>query len=347
MRKTISLVLILSLIFLLLVGCGQKKNEPSTSPSASQSGVNETLKTGLAVITSIGKSKDAGEEDGTAEVDSTIVAVTVDKDGKIAACSIDAVQSVIKFSDKGKLITPLDTVFKTKQELGKDYGMGKVSSIGKEWGEQAKSFAQYVVGKTVAEIKGIAVDEEGSPTGTDLTSSVTISIGDFVQGIEKAVSTAKDLGAKSGDKLGLGIKTTMTKSTDAGDKDGIAQAYSNYAVTTFNSEGKITSCIIDASQTNVTFTKAGKITSDLTQAPKTKNELGTSYGMIKASSIGKEWFEEAEALAKYVVGKSISEVKGISVSQEGTPTDAELKSSVTISILDYIEVIEKSQTNSK
>jgi hypothetical protein len=45
------------------------------------------------------------------------VAVTVDKDGKIQKCVIDAVQAKINFDTKGKLITPPTTMFKTKNEL--------------------------------------------------------------------------------------------------------------------------------------------------------------------------------------------------------------------------------------
>jgi hypothetical protein len=66
----------------------------------------------------------------------------------------------------------------------------------------------------------------------------------------------------------------------------------------------ITSCIIDASQTNINFSKEGKITSDINAEFQTKNELGDAYGMKKASSIGKEWNEQANAFAQYVVGKT-------------------------------------------
>ena len=54
--------------------------------------------------------------------------------------------------------------------------MGSISGIGKEWNEQAQSLADYVVGKTIPEVKGISISEEGKPTGADLTASVTMSI---------------------------------------------------------------------------------------------------------------------------------------------------------------------------
>lgn len=334
MKKIIALILSLAVVLVVLAGCsGSKKGE--------------AVKTGLAVISSIEKSKDVGEKDGLAQVDSTVVAVMVDKDGKILNCKIDAAQTKINFSNAGKITTPLDTVFKSKQELGTEYGLSKASSIKKEWNEQATALAEYVVGKTVAEVKGIAVNEEGAPTAKELTSSVTIKIGGFVAAIEKAVSNAKDLGAKSGDKLGLGVLTTISKSKDAADKDGVAQAYSSYAAVTFGADGKITSSIIDASQSNVNFSKEGKVTSDLKGALKTKLELGADYGLAKASAIKKEWFEQADALQKYIVGKTAAEVKGIAVNEKGAAADAELASSVTISISAYITVIEKASANAK
>jgi hypothetical protein len=335
MKKYIALTLCFLLAIFAFAGC------------TSGGGSGEAVKTGLGVVSSIAKSTDAGEKDGLAEVDSMIAAVTVDKDGKIVNCKIDAAQTKINFSTEGKIITPLDTAYKSKQELGTEYGMAKASGIKKEWNEQADAFAKYVTGKTAAEVKGIAVTAEGVASDKDLSSSVTVHVGDFIAVVDKAVANAKDLGAKSGDKLGLGVLTSIAKSTDAGDKDGVAQAYTNYTATTFDANGKVTSCVIDASQSNVNFSKEGKITSDLTAAMETKQELGPKYGMAKASSIKKEWNEQADAFAKYATGKTAAEVKGIAVTAEGTPSDKDLASSVTIHIGDYQAVIEKASANAK
>lgn len=73
--------------------------------------------------------------------------------------------------------------------------MGKISSIGREWNEQAQSLADYVVGKTIPEVKGISISEEGKPTGADLTASVTMSIGGYISAIEQAAANASHLGA--------------------------------------------------------------------------------------------------------------------------------------------------------
>mgnify|MGYP000867895024 CR=1 FL=1 len=360
MKKIIALIISLTAVLGVLAGCGEyKTGQPgnttgsaTTGPATTNGGAGtvsgDSLKTGMAVITSIAKSTDAGEADGLAEVDSTVAAVTVDKDGKIVNCNIDAAQTKINFSKAGKITTALDTVFKSKQELGTDYGMSKQSGIKKEWNEQAGAFADYVKGKTVDEVKGIALDEEGKPSDKELTASVTVHVGDFIAAIEKAAGNAKDIGAKAGDKLGLGVLTTIAKSADAAaDKDGVAQAYSNYTATTFGADGKITSCIIDASQTDVNFSADGKLKTDLKTAFKTKNELGADYGMVKQSGIKKEWNEQADAFAKYVTGKTVDEAKGVSVNEEGVPTDKELTSSVTIHVTDFIAVIEKASANAE
>lgn len=335
MKKIIALVLTLAMTLVLLAGCG--------------TATGGAVKTGLGVVSTIAKSTDVtAEKEGLAEVDSTVAAVTVDKDGKIVKCEIDVAQTKINFSAEGKITTPLDKEFKSKQELGDAYGMKKASGIKKEWNEQADAFAAYVVGKTLEQVKGIAINAEGVPTASDLTSSVTVHITDLTAAIEKAVSNAKDLGAKSGDKLGLGIVTTIGKSTDAtAEKEGLAQAYSMYTATTFAADGKISSSVIDASQSNVNFTMDGKITSDPAKVLETKNELGDAYGMRKASGIKKEWNEQAAAFAAYTVGKTAAQVKGVAISAEGVPTASELTSSVTVHVTDFLTIIEKASANAR
>jgi hypothetical protein len=218
--------------------------------------------------------------------------------------------------------------------------MRVASSISKEWNEQAAAMAEYAIGKTVAELKGIAVNEKGSPTDADLASSVTLYIGSFVSGIEAAVNNATHLGAQAGDKLVLTTTTNMASSKDAtADANGQAQAYATIGAITLNGD-TVTSCYIDAVQANVNFDAAGKITTDLTAPVASKNELGDAYGMRKASAIGKEWNEQAASFSEYVTGKTLSEVTGIAV-VEKKPVDADLTASVTMKINGFITLFEK------
>ncbi len=328
MKKLIAVMLVVLLLSALCVAADSGK-----------------VKTGLAVITELNKSADAGAKPGLAEIDSTVVAVTVDGNGKIVKCAIDMVQSKINFDGSGKLITPKDTTFPSKNELGEKYGMKKASKIGKEWKEQAAALAKYVEGKTIKEIKGIAVDQGKHATGSDLKSSVTISIGGYLEAIEKAVANAQALGASSSDVLGLGVATNMAHSVNAGEKPGLAEGYSYYIAITKDSKNKITSCLIDASQGQVKFDTSGKITTDLKVRAMTKNELGERYGMKKASKIGKEWNEQAAAFAKYVTGKTPDQVANIAVNKEGHATGSDLQASVTVGIMDFKAALAKAAAN--
>ncbi|MCI8915668.1 MAG: hypothetical protein HFF26_03240 [Oscillospiraceae bacterium] len=356
-RNRIS-VLVLCVLLLLsaLTGCGttvvvvpqggtpastapDKTDTPETQPA--QGGVSAPVKTGLAILTDLSGSKDAGEEDGSAKSELLLVAVTVGDDGVIDRCVIDMVQAKIGFNASGALTTDPATTFPSKNELGDDYGMKKASSIGKEWNEQAAALADYAVGKTVAELKGMAVGEDGKAADADLAASVTLYIGSFVDGIEAAVNSASHLGASQGDRLSLTSETSMSKSKDAAaDKEGVAQAYATAAAVTFSGD-TISSCYIDALQANVNFDTAGKITTDLTAAPQTKNQLGDGYGMKKASSIGKEWNEQAASFCAYVTGKTAAEVKGLAVDESGKAADADLAASVTVGIGEFQALIEK------
>ena len=343
MKKKVALFLVLAMVMLALAACGggAKEEAPAQDNSGSAPAAG-AVKTGLAIVTSTARSADAtSDKNGFELTDSEAVAVTVDANGTIVDCAIDSAQTTIEFTKDGKIATPIDSVFPSRQELGASYGMKAASGIGKEWNEQATALSDYVIGKTIDQVKGIAVTAEGAPADKDLASSVTIGIAPYIQAIEKAVANAQDLGASSTDKLGIGVTTNIAFSKDASDKDGLAEAYSYYTATTFGADNKITSCLIDASITDVTFDKAGKITSDVNAAYKTKNELGAAYGMKAASSIGKEWNEQAAAFAKYVVGKTVDEIKGIAIDADGVPTDVDLKASVTVHITDFTTIIEK------
>lgn len=343
MKRLLPIVLTLMLVLVSFTACGGgDKTDEDTGGSG-----GSVVKTGLGVVSSVEKSTPPkGEKNGVAETDSFAAAVLVKEDGTLAKCKIDSAQTKIEFSKEGKVMTPLDTIFKSKQDLGEDYGLKKASGIGKEWNEQATAFADYCVGKTLDEIKGIAVNEKGAPTDSELSSSVTVNVGDFIGAVEKAVNNAKELGAGPNDTLGLGVETNIAHSANVTDKeDGVAQAYTNYVAVTFGSDNKITSSAIEGSQCDVTFDKNGAITSDLTAEQQTKQELGDQYGLKKASGIQKEWYEQANAFAAYITGKTLEEVKNIAVDKKGSPTDSELSSSVTISVTNYIQLVEKASAN--
>ncbi len=144
----------------------------------------DTLK--MSTVTAISSSASAtAEKAGTTQLDATVTALTL-KDGVITSCAIDSVQAKVNFDVTGKVTSDLTASVKTKNELGKDYGMVAWGQAKFEWNEQAASFAKYVTGKTPAQVAGIAVNEKTAPTEADLVASVTIAIGDFKTLIDKA-----------------------------------------------------------------------------------------------------------------------------------------------------------------
>ena len=141
----------------------------------------------LTTINSLGSSANASAEgDGTAQLDVNVAAVST-KDGVITSCVFDAVQAKVTFDVTGTITADLTAPIQTKNELGENYGMVAWGGAIAEWNEQAASFAEYITGKTAADVAGIAV-AEGKPTDADLTSSVTIKIGGFQGLIAKALA---------------------------------------------------------------------------------------------------------------------------------------------------------------
>lgn len=354
MKKLLALILTGTLTMGVLSACGstavvavpppQESTPAATEPvlEKPQETTGEPVKTGLYLSAGVSSSKSAADgEDGVGQADIDLVAVTVTDDGVIDSCVIDSIQSKVTFDAAGKVTADLTAPVPTKNELGSDYGMGKYSLIGKEWNEQAQALADYVVGKTVEEIQGIAVTEEGKAADADLASSVTVSIAGYLDAVRQAAANAAHLGAKQGDRLVLTTSTNIANSKDAtAEADGQTQTYASVAVVTLNGE-TVTSCYIDAVQVNVNFDTAGVITTDLTAAQPSKNQLGDDYGMKKASSIGKEWYEQAAAFSTYVTGKTLDQVAGIAVNETGAAADADLAASVTLSLGEFQTLIAK------
>ena len=334
MKKWIALLLTLTLTFTL-----------GTLTATAEQG--DGLKLGLSIVVSLANSTDASDTDGVAQTDADAIAVLVDANGKIVDLAIDSMQAKLPFTAEGKLGADYPAEPKTKNELGTDYGMSKVSKIG-DWDKQIEAFRQYVIGKTAEEVKGIALDDSTKPTGADLTAGCTMSIGSYISGVVAAIEKATPVNAAATDKVGLGIVTTTDRSSDAADgEDGVAEAYSYYAALTVNAEGAVTAALIDSTISDVKFDQTGKITTDLTAPIATKQELGDTYGMRKASSIGKEWNEQANALAAYLLGKTAEQIKGIAIDADGKATDADLLASVTVSLGDLTGVALKAIANAK
>jgi len=346
MKKRITILTALVLALTLLAGCAGTTvvyYNQCTCPSDGHQTVTPSVgegavKTGVAIVTGLGKSENAS----VADFDVTIVAVNVDDQGVITDCIIDSVGAKVNFDATGAVTSDVTAEVKTKNELGDAYGMVAYGGAKYEWYKQAEALANFAVGKTVAQLKSGAIDETGkAPAGSDLASTATIYLGGYVSAIEAAVNKATHVGAQATDTLRLAVKNSLGSSKSAtAEKEGVAQLDCTVTALTVNDAGVITGCVIDAVQAKVSFDTTGKISTDLTAAVKTKNELGKDYGMVAWGGAKFEWNEQAASFAKYVTGKTAAQVAGIAVT-EGKPSDADLSATVTIAIGDFQELIAK------
>ena len=192
MKKIIALTLALLLAVSGLAGCratavvGVTQPTETTKPTETQPLGDDAVKTGLSLTTTLSSSKNAGEEAGLSQADVTMVAVTVDEKGVILQCVIDGVQAKVNFDTTGAIVSDINATVQSKNQLGSAYGMGKYSPIGKEWNQQTASFCQYITGKTIDQVLGIAINQDTKPADADLAASVTIAIGSFLELVSQA-----------------------------------------------------------------------------------------------------------------------------------------------------------------
>lgn len=317
-------------------------------PVAAEAG--SIVKLGLGTKTSVAKSSDfTAEKPGAAQADVVIAAVGFDKDGKVASIKIDNAQTKVEYNEDGSLKSDPAAEYKTKQEKGPEYGMIKASAIGREWNQQIEALAAWMQGKTVEEIKAMKTKQGADeahpavPDEADLATSVSITVQDYIAVVEEAYQNAVDV-AEGADEVGLGVEIAIGKSAGkTADKAAAAQVDTTISAVALKGD-KVAAAILDVVQAKVAYDADGKITSDKVAEVPSKNELGADYGMLKASKIGKEWFEQAKALADWTVNKTAAEVAAIPVEEKDGKvivTDADLATSVSVGISDYLTVFDE------
>lgn len=140
-------------------------------------------------------------------------------------------------------------------------------------------------------------------------------------------------------KLGMGVSTSIAKATDAdGETKGIGEADHTVAAVLVDAEGKIVKCVLDCAANSVEYTSEGKFV----QASefKTKYEKKDEYGMKAYGGAAKEWYEQADAFASLVAGKTYDEVKAL-VAEDGKGNADVTAAGCTITVTDFLLAIEK------
>ena len=152
---------------------------------------------------------------------------------------------------------------------------------------------------------------------------------------------------------GLGSVTTMSGAGAEADKAGSVTINTTMCALELDDAGKITAVSFDIAQNKVGFDATGALTGELTGEHPTKKELGDGYGMKAASGIGKEWFEQAEALEDWGVGKTVEEVVTMPTYDKGdgrhtqVPDDVDLKTGCTIDMGSFLNALQEAADNAK
>lgn len=321
--KRILAILLAALLLLGLSAC--------TEPTPTVTEKTYTLALGTVTETDASKV-------GQVEVETTVAALVLDADGKIVACKLDAVQAKVAVTDG---LLPADIagkVFATKHELGDNYNMVTYGGAKAEWYAQADAFAAYVVGKTLDEVKNLAVSDKGVPTDAALSANCTIAVTPFQAAIAKAAACTREF--KGNDvKLGLNVSAyadASSKSATA-EAEGSANIYGDYAAAAVDANGKILAALTDSAQAKIGFDVTGAITKN--DAVSTKRELGDNYNMVTYGGAKAEWYAQANAFENYVAGKTADEVAAIAITDKGVATDDALLAGCTIMVDDMMKVV--------
>jgi hypothetical protein len=359
-KKLLWLALVLSLALVFLAGCGggstveaPQDDSPAEEPVDEPAADGEIVSLGLGVVTSIGRSLDYNAESeilAMGQVDNTIAVAAFDSEGRIVDVIIDVAQTRVNFDAEMQVASDPAAEIKTKKELGPDYGMKVASEIEKEWDEQIAVLEEWMVGKTVDEVKALGLTESGAPDDPDLVTAVTITVTSYIDALEKAFNNAVAVepGAVS---LGLGHNVSIGRSVGYKMVDDteilpMAQVDVIIAAAVFSADGQVAGVVIDTAQTRVNFDMDGLVTSDRAGTYLTKKELGDDYGMRVASPIGREWHEQIADLEAWMIGKTVDQVLAMPL-EEDAPSDPDLVTAVTITVSGYLAALEESYARAR
>ena len=196
MKKTISMILLLCMVFA-LAACGGSKAPAATeapaaeapaaeAPAAEAPAAEAEYTLGMGVVTSFSSC-----DTGKAQIDNTVAAIVTDAEGKIVLCRIDCPQNKMDVTD-GNVTTGNE--YPTKMEKGDAYGMVQFGNAIAEWDAQSAAFSAYTVGKTADEVAGLETKEHNGHQVTvdeTLFASCTMQITGMQAVIAQAANYAR------------------------------------------------------------------------------------------------------------------------------------------------------------
>ena len=344
MKKILAMLLLVCMVFA-MAACGQQAAPAEKPAEAPAEAPAEVPAEAPAAEYKLGMGIDMKMSEEKAQIDATTAAVVLDADGKIVAVKIDVAQNKMDVTDG---LVDTEATFETKKELKEKYGMSGIGKV--EWYLQVAALEEFLIGKSVEEIEGIELVEDGEHmvfADETLKASCSISVEEIKNAVVKACKDEQGMSftADGAFKLGLAIISNAKDSTAAtAEEDGTVKMYSEYAAAVVGEDGKILAAVTDATQPNIKIDAEGAVVE--TSYRDTKRALKEDYGM---SGIGKvEWYLQAAEFEKFAVGKTAEEIRGEALVQDGEHmvfADETLKASCSISVSGMVEVMAKAADN--
>ena len=150
-------------------------------------------------------------------------------------------------------------------------------------------------------------------------------------------------------KTGLAVLASAKIENASAEAAGKASYDISLVAVLVDDQGVIVDCIIDSIGADITFDAAGNILSGAGVEVLSKYELGDAYNMMlytNGAAAG-EWYQQADALADYAVGKTVEELKTGAVGETGYAQDADLATSATIYLGGYVAAVEAAVANAQ
>ncbi len=146
-------------------------------------------------------------------------------------------------------------------------------------------------------------------------------------------------------KIGVGVHVVVSEVKNAEeDVNGSATIDQTVAAVLLDESGKIVSATIDVLSAKAEFTADGKFVSAADFV--TKREAGDDYNMVEYGGAKSEWYVQADAFCKLLVGKTADEAKAL-VATDAKGTEEVINAGCTIYVSDFAQAVDKAIANAK